>query len=323
MMKMKKNLLSMALLGFAATGLLVGCPDDGDDTCDADGDCEEGFVCHESACVAVCETNEDCAGDDVCLPRPDGQEGNICQAAPAPECTEDTDCEGDLVCDQDTNTCVEPPVEEQFFYGLELRDTSSGDVCTDITHGYSTPGSQFMYAALQDAEGTILAWARFEGSEDGTEESDYQNQDIFDGSAPNLDPGTVTENDPFGCPVAVENYPRGPRSTGNAISLTNFVSQSIFAVGCEGSLFLAFADDNGLIPLLDGYQITVGEYNYGDNVCNASNMTQTFQSQPRSYAAYLCGPGEEALANGEACTHQLASGLAGIQSFNITLPVAD
>jgi hypothetical protein len=72
-----------------------------------------------------------------------------------------------------------------------------------------------------------------------------------------------------------------------------------------------------------GHQITVGEYDYADNACNATAMTQTFQSQPRSYAAYLCGPGEEAIADRDACGHLLRADMSGIFSFNVTVPAEE
>ena len=98
------------MAGWCATSL--GCAAE----CTADSDCDRGHVCRDGFCVeptepvptptpGVCETNEDCDGDDlVCL---DG----VCTLTEEPGgCTDDAECgEGrvcvDGECRDEENTC--------------------------------------------------------------------------------------------------------------------------------------------------------------------------------------------------------------------------
>ncbi|MFU8805918.1 MAG: hypothetical protein ACNA8W_19045 [Bradymonadaceae bacterium] len=315
-MNMKKA-AGLIFVVFGGAGLLAACgPDDGEGaTCTFDTDCASGLVCEQLRCTSTCESTADCNDGDICGPRTgDGAVGQVCFADETPpinnppECTPDDDtCDEGFFCLVDT--CV--PEDGPTYYNIELRDTSSGDVCTDKTHGYETPGSKFMFAAIQDASGTnTLGWANYAGSAGETDSEYLEGALIFDGAAPDYG---------MGCPEAVTDYPRG--DGGADVSKTNFTYDQIYAVGCNNSLFLNFLDASGdRVHLEAGQQLVVGEYSYGENVCRESQDDQIFQSAARSFSIFLCEATGTDLFDNSTCTHSLGANFEGTISTNITLP---
>jgi peptidoglycan-associated lipoprotein len=81
--------------------------------CAVDGDCRDGFICRDNACVPEpeCATDTDCSGNLVCR-------AEKC----VPECMSDAECGADMRCEQ--QRCV-PDVE-----CTADGDCASGEMCS-------------------------------------------------------------------------------------------------------------------------------------------------------------------------------------------------
>jgi hypothetical protein len=225
-------------------------------------------------------------------PPPEG-----CDADPG-SCPEGTFCANNVCIDENATP---PPT----FYTVEIRDTTTNPLsCADVTYGYNTPGAKPMYAYLLSAGEDILAYGTAVGA-NLLGETDYDAAfEIFDGSAPDYNGE---------CPETVANY---PRKDGGTVSNTNMTSDAVVALGCGGSLFLAFYDGATRIPLRTGQQIVVGEYG---PFCKADNMSDA-QTRDDLYAVNVCTSTAESIFENDTCTISLATGRTGVATVDVTIP---
>jgi hypothetical protein len=308
-MNMKKA-AGLMFVAMGGAGLLAACGLEPSSTCAVDSDCIGVQVCHQSECVNQCATDNDCLVGEACLDRPGGLTGKVCQPGNGggggnnePECTTQEDCDEGFMCINDM--CI-PQSTGPTYYNIEIRDTSSGEICSDVTYGYNTPGAKIMYVALLDAEGNTLAWGEASGA-NLAGDTDYEfAYEIIDGNAPNYSGE---------CPELVSNY---PRKSGGNVSATNFTDDAIVALGCGGSLFVSFkGPDNNRIALEAGDQLYIGEY--GKDYCVLDGMSPP-QSRDAEYAVYLCTATSMDMIDNGTCTHRIRGGLSGINQVSITLP---
>ena len=96
-------------------------------SCTADGDCAEGFVCKDKVCVEeeadTCESTNNCDGDFVC------QDGHCVKPELKP-CTNNEDCAEDMICENDV--CVEnnQPKDMPYLY-VKIEDLSPAEYDSD------------------------------------------------------------------------------------------------------------------------------------------------------------------------------------------------
>ncbi|RVU42562.1 hypothetical protein EA187_15335 [Lujinxingia sediminis] len=274
-MDIKRNVAGLFFVAVGGLGLLAACGEiDSEESCTFDDDCTGGQVCDLTVCVDTCETNADCSGTDECVDRPGGAEGKVCRAAEAPgdDCRDADfgDCPDGQVCNDVSGQCVEPGEGPAEYYTVRINDVTDvegDDRCGDTTYGYATAGAKIMYVELKDDSG-VIAYGEAVG-DDITAGSDFINTfDVIDGSAPDL----VDQ-----CP-ADEAFVR--LDNDNEIT-TNFTDQTVVALGCGGSLYVQFRDENdNLIALDESHTINVGEFG---PACNA-----TAQTSADYYDVYIC-----------------------------------
>jgi len=94
----------------------------GPNCCNDEGDCSEGEVCANNECVAACETNDDCADDEIC----DSETG---QCEPAAECASNEDCDEGQICDLDTGECIGSGVDCTLDEDCDDQDICTLDTC--------------------------------------------------------------------------------------------------------------------------------------------------------------------------------------------------
>lgn len=309
-MDIKRNVAGLFFVAVGGLGLLAACGEiDSEESCTFDDDCTGGQVCDLTVCVDTCETNEDCSGTDECVARPGGAEGMVCRAAeePGDDCR-DADfagCADDLICDEFTGQCVPPGEETPNYYTVRINDVTdveAPDRCDDTTYGYGTAGAKVMYVQLRDTTGAVIAYGTAVG-DDIAAGSDFINTfDVIDGAAPNL----VDQ-----CP-ADEAFVRG--DNGNDIT-TNFTDQTVVALGCGGSLYVQFEDENGDLILLDeSHTITVGEFG---PACN-----DTAQTEADYYDVYICTDAGSNVSTPDNCDEVPlnAEAMTGVLGTDVVLP---
>jgi hypothetical protein len=310
-MNMKKA-AGLMFVAFGGAGLLAACGLE-EGVCTFDSDCPGAQVCYQTACTNLCTTDADCAfEDEECVARPGSADGMVCQqreeTLPPDTCdpADQDSCPTGFFCLVDT--CIEEdgPVAPTY-YTVEIRDTTTDPLsCADVTYGWKTPGAKPMYAYLLSATDDILAYGTAVGA-NLTGDSDYDSAfEIFDGNAPDYEGE---------CPETVANYPRGDNGT---VSNTNMTADTVVALGCGGSLFLAFYDGANRIPLATGQQIVVGEYG---PFCKADNMSDA-QTRNDLYAVNVCTSPTESIFENDTCTISLATGRTGIAIVDVTIPAA-
>lgn len=120
--------IAVLALVVAFAALACGTDDvgseEGSTSCQSDIDCDLGMVCNNSnQCVeAACDF---CVGDQICYITQENPEGTCS----APECFNDSDCDGDIECHQ--NICGGPYNASQGSSGCSSSDDcDDGQVCT-------------------------------------------------------------------------------------------------------------------------------------------------------------------------------------------------
>ncbi len=257
----------------------LGEPCTVDENCDAGA----GLVCsvEEQLCIETCIDDLDCAVEEVCVPRANGDRITICQSNSdycdddeacetgqvcvsnscidrEDECTEDGDCNGvNEVCEPES---VQDPTlvckdRGTVYHWIQIQDTSTGfDACEQ-----TDPGSDLMGARLVDNTGQTLGWASA-GNESygdsGFEINIYDSSERLDGTAHGFEGRE--------CP-----------DPGSRLSE---LMPPPMSLGCGGWVLLEFLDAQGeQLDILPGMSIEVLEYG---SSCGGSMAD--------AYEIYLC-----------------------------------
>lgn len=122
--------------------------------CTIDADCDQGFACELSECVLQCNSDDECAEDEVCL-RGLTTQRRVCG-----------------IDDGNSSSGIETS------YAL-IRDTTEGDGCAT-----GEPGADIAFVLIEDLDGGIVAWGRVLDGELGEEESDYTSWAHLNGARP-------------------------------------------------------------------------------------------------------------------------------------------
>lgn len=263
-------------------GLNAGVGDAGTDAadgCDIDGDCPTGTVCDQEIreCVPSCDTSENCAEPDVCIPRPEAA-GNICKSVPCEGDGPDETCEALLgtgsTCE--SGFCSPAPGGTEVVTTIQVIDVTNDTAAC----GVGDPGADMQGIELQDIDGNTLAWGTIIGNAVETTGNDEVNLDVIDGTTPNLD-----EN---GC---VDSF------SGNVLSL-----------GCTGWIGVEFLDaQGGPIPLENDQTVVV--YEFGAECSTGSSAD--------AYTVAVCDDSEQVAAGvDDSCTNTLGTS-SGIDIFEV------
>lgn len=254
-MKKFQRWMGVLLIGFAASSLFVACGDDDDASCLVDSDCYDNESCNLATQVCALTCTDDasiCQGDEVCTPGL-SETGSICVSEGGdvePECTTETDCPGDQVCNSvgvcvdDTTSgecvtaddcsgddicvdemCVTPGETNTYFFA-QLVDTTQGEGCNG-----SDPGSDIFGIELTKAADNSKAYAlAINGNITGNHSrTDFDS--VLDGNPSGYDGSACLE-----------------------------FSES-FSLGCGGDVVVEFLDSNGArVEISDSDSILVMEY---------------------------------------------------------------
>lgn len=270
-----KRMLSALLIGGAGFGLFVACGGGEEDDCTLDGDCPEGQVCEAQVCVDTCETAADCADGEVCEPGVNTS-ANVCKAAGGTNNGTNNGSTNNGSTNNGSNNNL-----PTLYYIVEITDTSSGDEACSV----SDPGSDLFGVALESTDGSVIAWGEFVNAEEGTVSGGEINE--------HFDASVIS-----GAPASMKDCPE-------------FGDDTVYSLGCGGSLWVEFKDDAGNPVALDAtadQQVTV--YEYG---------TQCGGSAVDEYSITICEDTEGA-RNGEtgACTINVLQGGEGQASGNVS-----
>src|SRR5690554_2534253 len=239
-MDIKRNVAGLFFVAVGGLGLLAACgPVEGEEACTFDDDCSGDQVCDQTVCTDTCTTTADCGTDEECVARPGGAEGSVCREAEVSgdDCRDEgNECTDGLVCDQVTGQCGDPDDVTAEYYTVRINDVTDAeapDRCDDATYGYPTAGAKIMYVALEDMSGSVVAYGTAVGDDINVEDSEFFDAfGVLDGAAPDYADQCPTD----------EAFTRG--DNGNDIT-TNFRDDVVVALGCGGSVYVQFEDDNG------------------------------------------------------------------------------
>lgn len=67
--------------------------------CRYEGDCDQGYRCHDGSCIASCEEQADCDEFGTCSGLGPGRRGSACLLIGLPQCSGDWHCGGDICVD--------------------------------------------------------------------------------------------------------------------------------------------------------------------------------------------------------------------------------
>ncbi|WP_158542645.1 hypothetical protein [Lujinxingia litoralis] len=308
-MNIQRNLAGLFFVAVGGFGLLSACgTTTSEESCTFDSDCTGGQVCDQTICVDTCETNADCATGDECVARPGDAEGMVCRAASVPDddCNDPDfgECPDEQVCSASTGQCVpidEVPTEYYTVRINDVTDVEAPDRCDDTTYGYNTPGAKIMYVELRNESGNPIAYGEAVGDDIGAESEFFDTFTVLDGLAPDLDGQ---------CPLD-ETFNRND-AEGTEIT-TNFTDSTVVALGCGGSVYVQFRDEEtgDLIVLDESHTIVVGEFG---PTCN-----DTAQSAPDYYDVFLCTAAGSDVSSPESCDEVPlnADALTGVTSSNV------
>lgn len=113
------------------------CTPSGPNQCTVDGDCPDDKVCQvdntdscQNACITggICDVDEDCGPCEACM-------GGECTPGGEIICTDDGDCDGDMVCEIDpedpcSSACVAPPPDCETDDDCDACMSCVGGECT-------------------------------------------------------------------------------------------------------------------------------------------------------------------------------------------------
>lgn len=192
--------------------------------CSLDADCTQGQACDQSACVAICETDDQCLDSEECRTGLTTS-ARTCQAASSGDGTD--------------------VVSSRF---VLIRDVTEGVGCQT-----ADPGSDLAFVALEALDGEVLAWGSVVHAELVLQGNDFASWDHIDGqppsyggdSCPDFDPGNVVA---LGCGGAiVVEFPQGGGAT-DLVSGQGQVRVAEYGGQCDGGT----ADDAYEVMLCPG-----------------------------------------------------------------------
>jgi hypothetical protein len=305
-----KHLFSALLVATLTGGMftLSGCPEETD--CTVDADCATGETCNTE--TSTCEVGG-CADDAACTTAGELCFGEDEAAGTLGECRAPADCSeaanpnefcnaatAGQVCNLTSKMCEVPAPTDEYRYIL-IKDVSTGAAACDSNPaaGGSDPGSDIMWAILNDGQGQEVGYgksAKFEaGTSDGDANTYNKPETVLTGESPAIDADL--------CPAEVDNK--------------RFRDDSVVALGCGGKLFVEFIGTDMMTTLVeDGFSVEVGEY---AAFCNAAGGDPMGSDR---YDVYLCRTEVGAMPTEADCATKLNTTSQGGILAPVTVNIA-
>ncbi len=155
-METTKRLFGLLIIALASVALFVACSDE--ETCLADGDCDEGQVCDAEVCRTSCTTNAECEEGETCQLSADGNQ--VCLEGSVNNLNNLNNVNNSNNSNNLNN------VETTYFIAQVLDTTATECDGTD-------PGSDLIYVSLEESDGTILGFGNI--VDDGTTGDNNEN----------------------------------------------------------------------------------------------------------------------------------------------------
>ncbi len=219
---MKSNQIIGLLAGIAAACALFLACDTNEESCLTDTDCPTGDVCEGEVCTPECVDSSTCSAGQICVSRPGGGAGNICQDDPNANNVNNSNNANNS---NNLNNLNNVNNSTSYFLA-EIRDTT-GTECDG-----TDPGSDIIYVSLEEADGTILGFGAL------------------------VDDGTTGDNNENNLGANLDGNPPGSTET-----CPDFNDGTVTALGCGGFVTVEFLDDLGQrVGGGSGQQIRVFEF---------------------------------------------------------------
>lgn len=94
--------------------------------CRYEGDCDQGYRCHEGSCIASCEEQADCDDFGTCSGLGQGRRGRACLLTNLPECSGDWHCGVNICVDARCQTYCDTYSPCQYWQRCEPVDAYRG-----------------------------------------------------------------------------------------------------------------------------------------------------------------------------------------------------
>ncbi len=305
-MDLKRKLIGALLAVIAGSGLLMACGPEEGASCAFDTECDESKeLCYSGFCSPVCDSQQNCIGDEVCTSRLPAT-GKVCVSPgstttnnpnnPQAECKTTEDCtkkDPNSYCDTVAGICKSLDAAKEYVT-VEVRDaTTDTDRCKDTTKidkkSEPSPGTKISYVQLLKADGSNAGWGKEVGYEVSKGDNSFDDvQTVIDGSAPGL--------------------------TGNCASEGFKVGNGV-ALSCGGYVMVQFLDsDKKVVKLTKDHSIMVGVYG---QVCSPEFDKKGLDK----YDVYLCETFAGTNTNNSSCKTKLtSSAINGIGTVNVVIP---